>query len=205
MAKFSMEKDPEVYQKKLTDKAPNHRRILGLDLGRSCGVCFADFEPGQKVEDLLVYMDQWDLSIGSYDSSALRHIRLRQFLSVLQPDLVGFEEVKYDAPLHTFQGLPMGAIIARVVPTAEFLGGLKTTLGVWCEERKIPLHGYPITVIKKRACGKGNASKVEMIRAINVRFHCQLEEEDFEKTGTDNIADAAAVLAMTLEDYSQGL
>ena len=205
MAKLSMDKDPEVYQKRISEKGPGKRRILGLDLGTSCGVAYADFSPGQSVSELLVYMDQWGLDLGIYDSSALRHIRLRQFLTILQPDLIGFEDVKYDAPVKTFAGLPVGAIVARVVPTAEFLGGLKVTLSVWAEERGVPLHGYAITQIKKRATGKGNASKEDMIKAANEKFGAVLLVEDYEKTGADNIADASHILSMTLEDYSHGL
>lgn len=205
MAKYSMNRDPRVYAKGVAVKPPEMKRILGLDLGTNCGVAFCDFIPGQPIVDAMVYLDQWDLSIGTYDSTALRHIRLQQFLSVLQPDAIGFEDVKVDVPLEQFKGKPLGMIVARVVPTAEFLGTLKITLSVWAERHNVPLQGIAITEIKKFATGKGNAGKVDMIRACNTALGVDLDEEGYEKTGADNIADAAHVLRMMIETYSEGL
>lgn len=206
MAKISMQKDPRVYAKGVAVKPPDTKRALGLDLGTNCGVAFCDFVPGQPIdENCWVYLDQWDLSIGTYDSTSLRHIRLRQFLQVLQPDLIGFEDVKVDVPLDAFKGKPLGMLVARVVPTAEFLGTLKITLSVWAETHNVPLQGFAITEIKKFATGKGNSGKEAMILACNEALGVELAVEDYEKTGADNIADAAHILRMMLETYSEGM
>lgn len=204
MAKFSMQKDPRVYAKGIAIKPPDTKRALGVDLGTNCGIAFCDFIPGQPLENVIIYLDQWDLSIGTYDSTALRHIRLRQFLQVLQPDLIGFEDVKVDVPLDQFQG-KLGALVARVVPTAEFLGTLKITLATWAEVHQVPLQGLAIAQIKKFATGKGNAGKEAMIEACNEALGVDLAVEDYEKTGADNIADAAHILRMMLETYSEGM
>lgn len=198
-----MQRDPRVYARGVAKKAPNTKRALGVDLGTNCGIAFCDFLPGQPIVNERVYLDQWDLSIGAYDSGALRHIRLKQFLDVLQPDLIAFEDVKVDVPLDQFAGKP-GALVARIVPTAEFLGGLKTTLSVWANERDIPIQGVAITQIKRFATTKGNASKIDMIAACNATFGCKLDPDNYENTGVDNIADAAFILKMILELYSQG-
>lgn len=208
MAKFCLQKDPRVYARGVVTKLPEKARVLGLDLGTNCGASFADILPGVATQDVRSYLDQWDLSIGSYDSGALRHLKLRAFLEIVQPDLILFENVKYDAQIEPFVRMGRrgyGALLARVVPTAEFIGGLKTTVSVWAEERNIPCQPVEITEIKRYATGKGNASKVDMINACNKRFGTEFATDDYEKTGVDNIADSAFLLMMGVETYLDGL
>jgi hypothetical protein len=203
VAKLLSEKDPRVYATKLPPCPPEYKRILGVDLGTNCGVAFCDIIPGRPNPQPLIVAGQWNLSLGPYDSGPLRHVRLKQFLAVLAPQLILYEEVKYDPPLGL--GLSVGAVLARVATSAEFLGGLKTTLAVWAEEHGIPAQGIAIAQIKKHATGKGNAGKPDMIRAANEKFGLNLETEDYEKTGADNIADAVHICHMGLELYSEGL
>lgn len=205
MAKFSLQKDPRVYARGMAKKPPDTKRALTLDLGTACGVAIADFVPGKPIKDCRTFLEQWDLSVGTHDSAALRHIRLKQFLSIVDPDIVGFEDVKVDVPVEQFRGKPLGMLVARIVPTAEFLGQLKNTVEVWCAERDIPYHGIPITVIKKNATGKGNANKVDMIKACNKAFETDFDPKDYESTGVDNIADAAFILRYLLEEYAEGM
>jgi hypothetical protein len=204
MAKLSMQRDPRVYARGVVPKLPEHKRVLSLDLGTNCGIAYLDYVPGKPVIDAPLWLDQLDLSIGTYDTTVLRHVRLQQFLSVLDPDLVGFEDVKVDVPLDQFKG-KLGALVARIVPTAEFLGTLKVVLSLWCFERNIPLQGFAITQIKKYATGKGNSGKEAMIEACNARFGTDFATEKYEQTGVDNMADAAFILAMLLDDNSEGL
>ena len=182
-----------------------HKRLLGVDLGTSTGIAYVDFMPGQPINGAQVVLGQWSLELGKYDSGPLRHIRLQQFLSILAPDIILFENVKYDAPAESFRGKPIGAIVARIVPTAEFLGGLKVTLSTWAAMHDVPCQGLEIAEIKRWLAGKGNASKVEMINACNARFGTSLDPETYESTGADNMADAAAICGMGLEFYSDGL
>lgn len=202
-----MDKDPRVYEDKVKDCDLGQKRVLGLDLGTKCGVAFCDFTPGQPIQGAMITMGQWDLSLGPYDSGPLRHIRLKQFLAIVKPDLVMYEEVKYDPPQDVMKsrGHGMGGVVARVATAAEFLGGLKTTLAVWAEERQIPAHGIAIAAIKKYATDKGNASKEMMIAAANEKFMTNFAAEDYDKTGVDNIVDAAFVCDMGVTLYSEGL
>jgi hypothetical protein len=207
-AKVALNRDPRLFSRGVLPPPPDYKRLLGLDLGTNCGVAFIDIIPGQPLDEAFyprAYLGQWSLDIGQYDSGTLRHVRLKQFLSVLKPDLIMFEDVKVDVPVEAFKGKPLGMLVARIVPTAEFLGGLKTTLAVWAAERDIPCHGVAITQIKKFATTKGNASKVDMILACNERFGVHLDPEGYESSGVDNIADAAHILAMAMEMYSEGL
>jgi hypothetical protein len=205
VGRVSIEKDPRVYAERIQPVGAGLKRILGLDLGTNCGVAFADFVPGKPVVDVPLFLGQWDLSIGSYDSGILRLVRLKQFMAILNPDLVVYEEVKYAGTEEQYAGKGYAAIIARVSTSAEFLGALKATLGIWCVEHNVPAEGLGITKIKRYATGKGNASKVEMITAANEKLGTDLPTEDYEKTGVDNMCDAAFCCKIGLESYSEGI
>jgi hypothetical protein len=203
--KLYLTRDPRVFRTDVPKLAPRHKRVAGLDLGISCGVAFCDIVPGCPTKGGTIYLGQWDLSIGPYDAGPLRHIRLKQFLGILEPDLVMFEDVKYDPPKATVNKGGLGFILARVVPTAEFLGALKMTVASWCEEFNIPAHGLQIAQIKKWATDHGRANKVDMIKAANERFGTTFDPETYESTGVDNICDAGFACAMGVEAYSEGL
>ena len=194
-------RDPDIFKKLIGDRPDSSRRVVGLDLGTNCGFAFRDIDTGKDTPHPIV-AGMWDLSIGPYDSGPLRHIRLKHFLSVAKPDLVMYEEVKYDPPGAKF--MKPGAIIARISTSAEFLGGLKTTVSTWCEENAVPAQGIAIAKIKKHATGKGNAGKPAMIEACNEHFGTCLSPADYEKNGDDNIADAIWVCDIGVTMYSKG-
>jgi len=202
-----MSKDPRVYEKSVPILVPPYKRIVGLDLANQTGVAFVDILPGKPVEGLNMILGQWDLGVGEHDTGPLRHIRLKQFLSIMRPSLVMFEDVKFtgttmptDQKRHT-----LGAMVARAVTGAQLIHGFKVTMSTWCEEHNIPVHGLPIQTIKKFATGKGNAGKPEMIEACNEQFGTKLDAKTFEQTGVDNMADAAFCCAMGVQLYSEGL
>jgi Holliday junction resolvasome RuvABC endonuclease subunit len=181
----------------------NFRRCVGLDFGTNCGVAFVDFMPGRPVDNTIMFMGQLDLSIGPYDTRILSLTKLKQFLTEMNPDLVMYENVKYDPPMGTVKSIAMA--VARTVPTAEFFGALKGIVGVWGEEHNVPTQGLAIAAIKKYATGIGNAGKPAMIQAANERFGTSFEVDGYEKTGVDNICDAAFVCQMGLDMYYAGL
>ena len=203
VGKMSLVKDPRFFEP-LPPRSPLVR-VAGLDLGTNCGIAWADIMPGQRVEDATLILGQWDLSVGLYDTGPLRHIRLKQFLSILDPRLLMFEDVKFSPNEKEFKGRSAKAIIARCGTSQEFLGGLKVTATTWCEERGIPAHGLNISEIKRYATGKGNANKVAMIEAANAQFGTSFETEGYERSGVDNICDAAFACAMGVHLYSEGV
>lgn len=207
MAKFSMQSDPEVYRKGVQQLAPDKVRALALDLSLSPGVAMLDFVPGEPIIDEMLYLDMWNLEVGDFDSNIVRHLRLKHFLRVVDPDVVFFEDVKFSPPTMGPDSKPMivRTIITRAATSLEFQGGLKATLGTWCEEQGIPCVGFGSSAIKKAGTGKGNASKIQMIEACNAKFGTTFETEDWEKTGVDNLADAAHLMALGLENYGKGL
>jgi len=206
MAKLKGEKDPQAFAARVSGKLAGHYRAVGLDLGSNCGVAWADFKPNQNIETIKMFAGQWILKLlGDYDTGPLRMVRLKQFLSILQPDLIGFEDVKFTPDSQALAGAPVGVIVARVSKPAELLGGFKVILTTWAEERGVPAHGYGIGAIKKHATGKGVANKAQMILAANERFGVNLNPEDYQSTGADNIADAMHICEMVIEQYSGGL
>lgn len=179
------------------------KRAIGLDFGESCGLALCDFLPGQVIADVPVYLDLLDLTIGTFDSSALRFLRLESFLEVLNPGVIFFEDVRFSPSMDLLTGKPSVArILARAAPTTEFFGALKYYVQTWAERREIPCKGYGIGEIKKYATGKGNASKVEMVKACNTRLGTTFNPDDCEKTGADDMADAAFALTIGIEQYA---
>lgn len=205
MPKHKIERDPWLFADRLKTPA-RANLVLGLDLGTSCGYCFAYMRDGQRLdpETLAMHLGQFDLSAGQYDSGAIRFVRLRQFLSVMEPDLIAFEDVKY-TPAEKPNRFNAGAIVARAATACEWFGGLKATVAAWAEENGVPCTSFPIGTIKKRATGKGNANKADVIRACNALFGSDMDADDYEIAGYDNIADAAFVCLLALEQYSTGL
>lgn len=201
--KQDMQRCPEAMGSKVESERPEKAKlILGLDLGTSCGYAYK-FVTKDSKEPSRVYAGQLDLSAGPYDSGAIRFVRLRQFLTYIKPDLLAFEDVRYTPPNTGFQSV--GAILARAATACEWFGALKATMATWCEERGIPSTGIPIGTIKKRATGKGNANKSDIISACNKEFEFDFDVEGYESSGVDNIADAVYVCSILAEQYGNGL
>ena len=205
--KMALLKDPLVYEREIPRVQLPYKRVLGLDLASNCGVSFCDIVPGMPIKDAPIVGGQWDLSVSNHDTNSLRYIRLKQFLSITQPDVILYEEVKY-----TGQSQPPGmakqnltALVARAVSGAQVVHGLSAILTTWCEERDIPCEAVPIGVLKKYATGKGSANKEAMITACNEQFGTEFEVEDYDKTGVDNIADSMFLCKMGVHNYSEGL
>lgn len=178
---------------------------LGIDPGTTTGYAIGLFQPGRSFDlrTSTMILGQWDLSAGPYDSGAIRFVRLRQFLAILQPALLVFEEPKFTPKLGRAPG-GIATLLGRALPAAELLAAYKATICTWAEEAGVPCQGFGIGEIKKRATGKGNAGKPEMILACNQIFGVDLDPQGFEATGADNMADAAFALLLGLEAYSRG-
>lgn len=191
------------------DFLPNRgkaRVILGLDLGTNCGYCYSFWRPGHARPHLLLpeFMGQWDLSAGPYDSGAIRFLRLRHFLEAVMPNMVAYEDVKF-TPAEALTRYSASRVLARAATASELIGAFRATVATWCEEHDVPCTGFPIGAIKKRATGKGNVGKEEMVLACNKLFGTDFDPKTYEQTGADNVADAAFVNLMAAEGYAAGL
>lgn len=139
-------------------------RLLALDLGTKTG--FAVGTPG------CVVTGRWDFSPRRFEGGGMRYLRFRRQLdeihAVTPIDEVAFEEVRRH----------LG------VDAAHAYGGFLAQLTAWCEDHAIPYSGVPVGEIKKFATSKGNASKGEMIAAV---------QEWGYSPADDNEADAIAI------------
>lgn len=202
MPKLCLESDPQAV---VIERVTPGKLILGLDLGTTTGYAYSWLDTDNNIPaNKRLFMGQWDLSAGPYDSGAIRFVRLRQFLATVRPALVGFEDVKY-TPAQKANKFTIGAILARAATACEWFGALKATLCTWCEENDIPCIGIPIGSIKKRATARGNANKEDMIKACNDEFGTDFGIEDYNLTGADNIADAAWVCQLVMEQHAEGM
>jgi Holliday junction resolvasome RuvABC endonuclease subunit len=204
-----MYKDPESFAAKIKPRPADAIRYLGLDLGSNCGVAIYDYVPTKSkvlVQEKL-QLFQWDLSTQGLESGAARFVRLRAFLNVTKPDVVGYEDVKYSPPKEFFINKKFGipAVLSRVATASEVLGGMKVTVATWAEESNLVSNGYAISTIKKFATGDGRASKEQMIASANKSFGAAFDATKYKSTGIDNVVDAAFVLVMLIHNVSLGL
>lgn len=147
-------------------------QILALDLGTTTGWAMrpkhGDIQHG------------WvSFKAGRYEGGGMRYLRFKQWLQEMNSltgdiQAVYFEEVRRHMS----------------TDAAHVYGGLLATLTAWCEQNKIPYQGVPVGTIKKHMTNKGNASKAEMIEAVQARGYGVTD---------DNEADALSILCFALE------
>lgn len=207
MPKYRMYKDAETFAGKIGKCPADATRFLGLDLGSNCGVAIYDHVPGKKLLQDKLQLFQWDLSPQGLESGAARFVRLRAFLNVTNPEVVGYEDVKYSPPREFFVNKKFGipAVLSRVATASEVLGGMKVTVATWAEENNLVSNGYAISTIKKYATGNGKASKEEMIIAANKALGGAFDTAKYKSTGIDNVVDAAFVVLLLLQKIVAGM
>lgn len=142
-----------------------NKAVLALDLGTKTGWALSS--------NGSIRSGSQSFKPTRFSSSGMRFVYFRKFLdSLLQYysiEFIYFEEVRRH----------LG------VDAAHCYGGFLAILTSWCEEKGIKYQGIGVGEIKKFISGKGNASKLEVIKAI--------ENRGF-KPKDDNEADALAVL-----------
>ncbi|NDD52929.1 hypothetical protein EBZ39_03475 [bacterium] len=207
MPKYRMYNNPEQFGAKLQKPPAKTIRYLGLDFGSNCGVAIYDHEKGSKLLKDRLQLFQWDLSPQGLESNVARYVRLRAFLNVVKPDVIGYEDVKYSPPKEFFAGKKFGipAVLARVSKASEVLGGMKITAAAWAEEAELIARGYGISTIKKFATGSGKSNKEDMIAAANRFFGSAFDAARYKSTGIDNVVDAAFVLIMLIKEIQAGI
>ncbi len=125
-----------------------HRTMLALDLGTSTGWAL-------RTADGLITSGTLSLRPGRFDGGGMRYLRFSGWLGELDRlsgpvAAIWFEEVRRHA----------------ATDAAHVYGGLMATLTAWAELRGVPYQGVPVGTWKRRLCGKGNASKGEVIEAV---------------------------------------
>ncbi|MET3560814.1 Holliday junction resolvasome RuvABC endonuclease subunit [Bartonella japonica] len=150
----------------------NAQTILCLDLGTKTGwaICGAD---NSIISSTINFQSR------RFEGGGMRYLRFKQWLTEIKHTAGGIDAVYFEE-------------VRRHVGTdaAHIYGGLLATLTAWCEHHQIPYEGIPVCTIKKATTGKGNASKVKMIKAICSKGHTPKD---------DNEADALAILYLIKE------
>lgn len=135
-------------------------KLLSLDFGADMGWGLWD--------DGTVTSGVWHLNKASqsrFEGGGMKFVRFIRMLKELpRPDRVSFEEVRQHAG----------------TSAAHAYGGYCSHLMSWCEnsDPPIPYEGIPVATIKKRATGKGNASKDEMIASAQTLLKREPENDD---------------------------
>jgi hypothetical protein len=180
------------------------KRALGIDFGNLCGYSIFEYLPTELPCDVVPMMGVWNLKPGEWDTGATRLLRLHQFLNIVLPDVIFYEDARFNPPADMLKGKAnMGAIIARALTGSRPLIALHAATVLWAEQHGIPTHGYAIGAIKKYATGKGVASKEVMVEAANTRWGLELDME--KNKGIDNAVDATFALCLGMDEYMEGL
>ena len=151
-------------------------KILALDLGTNTG--WALFQQNKINAGYQVFSGTINLKNDRFQGGGMRFLRFRNWLDDINDSeaitSVYFEEVR------------------RHVGTdaAHVYGGFLATLTSWCEDHNLPYQGVPVSHIKRHVTGKGNASKQEVIKAIEVIGY---------RPKDDNEADALALLEFIIK------
>lgn len=152
-------------------------KILALDLGTKTG--WALFQQNEGNTGYQVFSGTINLKNDRFQGGGMRFLRFRNWLDDInyKKDItsVHFEEVRRH----------IGTDAAHVY------GGFLATLTSWCEDHNLPYQGVPVSHIKLHATGKGNASKQDVIKAMeSIGYHPK----------DDNEADALALLQLKIKE-----
>lgn len=178
--------------------------VLGLDPGVHTGYAYAFLDPQtQRIGAIAPdHIGVWNLAMGRFDSGPSRLIKLRQLLYETKPDLVYVE----GSPITMSSILASGAGGRKLTVNAsaiELLAMFRGEISSWCEWSGVPCLFANTSSIKKHATGKGNANKLDMIRACNARFGTVFPA--VEDQGYDNAADAAFICSLALLEVGGAL
>ncbi len=119
-----------------------------------------------------------------FDGGGIRYVKFLKFLNDHQSQIQPIRGVFYEE-VRCHLG----------VDAAHAYGGFLAVLTAWCETNQIAYEGIPVGRIKKHIAGKGNASKQEVIAAVNARGH---------KVTDNNEADAIGIAYWAIANRLRG-
>lgn len=149
------------------EKLSSQNLVVGIDIGSNCG--FAVLDGSTRVASgtwrLWVDKDRRDKNPEWWRWDRLE-IELGELLAQLREDYdlseltVVFEDVRRH---------PGGGTKA-----AHVYGGLRAVLELFCGREDIPCEGIAVGTWKRVATGKGHATKLEYVKAMNSRFRLRM-------------------------------
>ena len=152
--------------------SPSTPSILALDLGSTTGWAV-------RTARCRILHGTAEFRPSRFEGGGMRYLRFGRWLDQTLDVTGGIDAVYFEE-------------VRRHIGTdaAHVFGGLLATLTAWCEQHSLPYQGVPVGTWKRHACGKGNASKDEVIAAMR--------ERGFDPAD-DNEADAIAILLWALD------
>ncbi len=151
--------------------------VLTLDLGTTTG--WAIVQSGHVVKS-----GSENFKPRRFDGGGLRYLRFLQFLEDRRTHINSITAIFYEEVRRHIG-----------VDAAHAYGGFLAVLTAWCENKQIAYEGVPVGRIKKHIAGKGNASKQEVIAAVNARGH---------KVTDNNEADAIGIAYWAIANRLRG-
>lgn len=134
--------------------------IIAFDLGTHMGWCIANspYKDG--------YIASGHIELGK---GVERYVNFQNFLKKIEDQYV---DSMFDKNLAFDQQIRKvyyeNVRYHTGTEAAHVYGGFKTFLSVWCEKNNLYIQGIEPTAIKKRASGKGHASKELMVQTSNL-------------------------------------
>lgn len=138
-------------------------RYVGIDPGTKCGWAILDAEGSR------LHSGTWNLERRKGDGAGMLYVRFeRLFREALEN--VGHHDlvVAYEQQFNRFAG------------SAAIGAGIMAHLQRICEECQVPYTGVMFSVVKKRAAGKGSASKDAVVAAAKTKWGYPLGNDDNE-------------------------
>jgi len=145
--------------------------ILALDLGTTTGWALVN---SKEIRSGSVCFKP-----NHFDSYDCKFTRFKRWLVNLKASYGDIDQIVYEA-VRRHNGTIAG----------QTYGGFMATLQIFGNHHKIPYEGVPVGTIKKFSTGNGNASKLDMINAMEGKGHHPKD---------DNEADALALLYWRIE------
>lgn len=166
------------------DVSPSTRCIAATDLGGNCG--WALYDNGRIISGV------WKLTETTTKKRNERPgMRFERFFN----RLAAIDALDTTDPCQDIYYEEVHAHIGT--DAAHAYGGFRATLMHYCESKKKRYGSFGVGTIKKRATGKGNAKKPQMIASANKAFRNIIKRPVID----DNEADALWILILALEKH----
>ena len=146
--------------------------ILALDVGTDSGYAI------RKLSTEEIHSGSFSHKRKQGDHPGKRYVEFEKCLDSLANDYA-ISRVCCEEPMGNFKSHVATLVVCGYVGVVQ----------AWCARMKLPFVGYPQKAVKKKATGKGNARKPEMISAARAKWpHLGIK--------TDDEADALWVLEL---------
>ena len=167
-------------------------RVIGIDFGTTSGYAWTDTG---KVDAIL--SGEWKLGGNKHEGGGMRYARFEALLRELIEKSPGFDSNSPSVAVFYEIAPPMVSDPSRGRATSSSRETYGAFLGVTqalCEKLQVPYLGVKVSDVKRKATGKGNASKELVIQAARIKFGALITDDEH------NRSDALWILQVGLDD-----